>query len=61
MTILIGRGTTDYWYTEPKAKADRAVLEAAGTVLETHVFEGGHVWEETFIARSGQFLDTLVP
>ena len=59
--ILIGRGTTDYWYTEPKAAADLAVLRAAGTAPDVHVFEGGHVWEETFIARSGQFLDTLVP
>lgn len=57
--ILIGRGTTDYWYTEPKAKADLAVLHAAGTKVDVHVFDGGHVWDASFIARSGQFLDAL--
>ena len=59
--LLIGRGTKDSWYTEPKAAADLAVLRAAGTMHDVHVFEGGHVWEDTFIARSGQFLDALVP
>jgi predicted esterase len=57
--ILIGRGTTDYWYTEPKAAADLAVLGGAGASFDVHVFEGGHVWESTFIARSGEFLDSL--
>lgn len=57
--LLIGRGTTDYWYTEPKAAADLAVLRGAGTTHDVHVFEGGHVWEDTFIARSGRFLDAL--
>ena len=57
--LVIGRGTTDYWYTERKAAADLAVLRAAGTPFEEHVFEGGHVWEPSFIARSGQFLDSL--
>src|SRR5262245_6531865 len=57
--ILIGRGTTDYWYTEPKAAADLAVLRGAGTSLDVHVFEGGHLWEESFRTRAGEFLDAV--
>ena len=58
--ILIGRGTTDYWYTEPKAAADLAVLQAAGTRVDMHVFEGGHVWETSFRTRAGELLDAVV-
>jgi predicted esterase len=59
--LLIGRGTHDFWYTEPKAAADLAVLRAAGASFAEHVFDGGHVWEASFTARCGQFLDTLTP
>ena len=58
--VLIGRGTTDFWYTQAKAAADLAVLRAAGTSFDEHVFEGGHAWESSFITRSGQFLDALM-
>jgi predicted esterase len=55
--LLIGRGTTDEWYTEAKAEADLAHFAAAGVSPQIHVFEGGHVWDESFIAAARQFLD----
>ena len=57
--VLIGRGTTDDWYTAAKAAADLQAFQAAGVTPSVHVFEGGHVWDTTFIARAGQFLDAL--
>ena len=57
--LLIGRGTTDHWYTEPKANADLEVFRSAGVEPSVHVFEGGHVWEESFVARAGMFLDRI--
>jgi predicted esterase len=60
--LLIGRGTTDDWYTESKAAADLALFAAAGVSPQLHVFEGGHVWDDGFITAAGQFLDrTLNP
>jgi predicted esterase len=55
--LLIGRGTLDDWYTETKANADLALLAAAGVSAQMHVFTGGHVWDDAFIAAAGQFLD----
>jgi len=60
--LLIGRGTTDDWYTEAKAAADLSLFAAAGVSPQILVFEGGHVWDESFITAAGQFLDrTLNP
>ena len=57
--ILIGRGRTDHWYTEAKAAADHQVLEGAGSRFEDFVFEGGHVWDSTFVDRASAWLDSL--
>ena len=57
--VLIGRGTADSWYDAAKAAADLAVLTPATTVVE-HVFEGGHEWDPSFVARAGQFIDELL-
>jgi predicted esterase len=56
-SVLLGRGTSDQWYTEAKAATDLDVLGGAGIHVISHVFDGGHVWDETFIARAGEFLD----
>lgn len=56
---LLGRGTTDAWYTADKAAADLAVLHGAGVTVIEHVFDDGHVWDESFIARAGVFLDEV--
>jgi len=57
---LIGRGTSDAWYTADKAAKDRDTLSAAGVSSLEHVFEGGHEWEACFIERAGQFIDELL-
>jgi len=57
--LLIGRGTADEWYTETKAAADATVFQQTGVQPTVHVFEGGHVWDPSFTARAGTFLDTM--
>lgn len=58
--VLIGRGTTDHWYTEDKAAADLSTLKSAGVRVTEHVFEGGHVWAADMIVRAGAFIDELL-
>lgn len=57
--VLLGRGRADRWYTEAKAAADLAVLRGAGITVGEHVFEGGHEWDESFVARAGVFIDEV--
>lgn len=57
---LIGRGTTDSWYDEKKAAADVAVLEGAGVSVIEHVFEGGHGWDDSFVARAAAFVEERI-
>lgn len=57
--VFIGRGLKDDWYTEGKERADVAVLTRAGRLPRTHLFDGGHVWDPSFIAAAGVFLDEL--
>lgn len=58
--VLLGRGTDDAWYSAEKMSADLSTLRAAGVTVDEHVFTGGHVWEESFIARARAFLDERV-
>lgn len=58
--VLLGRGTTDAWYTEAKMAADVATLRGAEVTVEEHVFEGGHGWDDSFVARAGAFLDKVI-
>jgi predicted esterase len=57
--LLIGRGTQDEWYTEAKANADLQHLAQAARPPRLHVFEGGHVWDDSFVAAAGEFLDLI--
>jgi predicted esterase len=57
--LLLGRGTADAWYTAPDAAADLQRFSLAGITPAVHVFEGGHVWDPSFIARAGEFLDRI--
>jgi len=57
--VLIGRGATDDWYTEAKAAADLKVFADAGIQPTIHVFEGGHVWDASFVSAAGEFLDRI--
>jgi predicted esterase len=54
--VLIGRGTTDKWYTAGKHDADCAALERAGVGVESCVFEGGHEWGDEFRHVAGRYL-----
>ena len=54
--LLIGRGTRDAWYTEEKAAADLALFGSAGVSPQVHVFEGGHEWDDSFVAAAADFL-----
>ncbi len=58
--VLVGRGTEDDWYTEPKATADLETFRVAGVRPSLHVFDSGHVWDPSFIARAGEFLDEVI-
>ena len=58
--LLIGRGSSDRWYTESKAAADLAVFHAAGVAPRMHVFDDGHVWHETFVQAAGEFVDSIL-
>lgn len=55
--VLLGRGLADTWYTGGKSAADLAVLRGAGVAVVEHLFESGHEWDESFVARAGAFID----
>jgi len=57
--MLLGRGTTDPWYTPDKYDADRAALAGAGIAVESCVFEGGHEWGEQFREALSLYLERL--
>lgn len=57
--LLLGRGTTDGWYTADKYDADRAALARAGIAVESCVFEGGHEWGEQFREAVSLYLERL--
>jgi predicted esterase len=54
--VLLGRGTTDEWYTEAKEAADRAALAHIDARVETCVFDGGHEWTDAFRAAASTFV-----
>ncbi len=54
--VLIGRGTTDPWYSDERLDADVALLEGKGVTVEVCRFEGGHEWSETFCRAAGTLL-----
>lgn len=54
--VLIGRGTTDRWYTADKHDADVATLARIGVAVENCVFDGGHEWGEGFREAAGRYL-----
>lgn len=57
--VLLGRGSTDGWYTDAKATADLDVLRSAGASVDTLIFDGGHEWHPAFIDRARAFLAAL--
>ena len=59
--VLIGRGTTDGWYTEAKAATDLEHFRHAGVTPSVFAFDGGHVWDASFLAAAHEFLRTREP
>jgi predicted esterase len=57
--VLVGRGTTDSWYTAAKSEADLRVLAGRARQVEACVFEGGHEWTGPFYAAAGRLLADL--
>ena len=57
--LLLGRGTTDPWYTSDKYDADLATLERAGIDVESSVFQGGHEWGGEFRQAVGRYLERV--
>jgi predicted esterase len=55
--VLIGRGTTDPWYSEERLGADVELLEGKGVVVEVCRFDGGHEWGEAFCHAAGKALE----
>lgn len=58
-SVLIGRGTSDPWYTEEKMTRDLEALRARGTRVEALVFAGGHDWAPAFLEGASKFLDSV--
>jgi predicted esterase len=54
--VLIGRGSTDSWYTEDKLAADVGLLRARRVTVEVCRFDGGHEWSEAFYEAAGRLL-----
>ena len=42
-------GARDEFYSAERLESDAAVVRAAGGAVRTHVFEGGHAWEEPVV------------
>ena len=57
---LLGRGDRDEFYGAAQAAKDRTVLQSAGVRVDEYVFNGGHVFEPSFVERCGQFVDELL-
>ena len=57
--VLIGRGTTDEWYTAQQLTEDVARVDGAARSVETCVYDGGHEWTDAFAAAAGGFLNRL--
>ena len=54
--VLLGRGTTDDWYTAERMAQDEARLRQAGVSVECLTFEGGHEWTPAFSEAAARFL-----
>ena len=57
--VLIGRGTTDPWYSEEKLEADVELLRNRGVSVDVCAFEGGHEWSDSFYRAAGDLLAAL--
>jgi predicted esterase len=54
--VLLGRGTTEEWYTEERMRSDVAWLRSIGTDLTLCEYAGGHEWTDAFRSAAAAFL-----
>lgn len=54
--VLLGRGTTDAWYTAEKHEADLSTLRQLGVDVQSCVFDGGHEWAPAFREAASEYL-----
>jgi predicted esterase len=57
--VLLGRGSTEEWYTEERMHSDVAWLRGIGTDLTLCQYAGGHEWTEPFREASAAFLGRI--
>jgi predicted esterase len=57
--VLLGRGSTEEWYTEERMQSDVAWLRGIGTDLTLCEYAGGHEWTEPFREASAAFLGRI--
>lgn len=46
--VLVGRGSSDEWFTSEKLDKDLSFLRGAAERVETSLFDGGHEWTDEF-------------
>jgi predicted esterase len=54
--VLLGRGSTEEWYTEERMRSDVAWLRGIGTDLTLCEYAGGHEWTDAFRSAAAAFL-----
>ena len=54
--VLLGRGSTEEWYTEERMRSDVAWLRGIGTDLTLCEYAGGHEWTDPFRSAAAAFL-----
>jgi predicted esterase len=59
LSVLIGRGERDEWYTEEKLARDLELLGSREVSCQVFRFRGGHEWTDAFRNRVGTFLRGL--
>jgi predicted esterase len=59
-SVLLGRGSSDEWYSEEKLASDELRLRDAGVSVQVLRFEGGHEWPPAFARAAGEFLKTFL-
>jgi predicted esterase len=57
--VLIGRGSSDSWYSEEKLTADVQLLRGKGVEVDFERFDGGHEWTPEFHQRCAELLRGL--
>jgi predicted esterase len=57
--VLLGRGTSDQWYTADKQEMDLATLRRLGVDVHAAVFDGGHEWAPAFRDAASEYLRAL--